>query len=429
MMMRAPALPPATAFRPWQLRMMMGALGAAWKRGLLPPPSLDPERLRAVAQRETGLRAEDPDQAFFDRQLAVLLPALETEAGLSQFGRLVAEGTLLKILKERLQFSWLMAAYPEIDRIELAPPIVVMGQMRSGTTRLQRLLACDPQFTALRLFEASCPVPGPDAVAARRNGRPDPRLLRTARMLWFISSINPGIQSAHPAGALEVDEELGLLEQSLAGALIEAQRRVPAFARHCETRDQTPAYRRMARLLKLRCWFADVDPARPHVLKTPQYMQDLPALLTVFPGARLIFLDRDPVEVVASGASLIWNQMVIQSDHVDPHWIGREWLYKTAHRAHAARTARASLPPAQQLDIGYADMNRDWRRAIERVYAFLGRELRGDVLAAMEAYLDRARREHGYMRHRYRLEDFGLTDGDVRALLADDVRADLRPAA
>jgi hypothetical protein len=415
--MREPALPPATAFRPWHLRALMAGLGAAWTSGALPPPTLDAGRLRGAAERATGLRA-DPDRDFFESQLDVLLPSLDAEAGLNAFGRLVAEGTLLKIMKERLHYAQLMAAHPEIDRIDLAPPIVVMGQMRAGTTRLQRLLACDPGFTALRLFEASCPVPGPDSFAARAKQRPDPRIARTARLLWFIQSINPGIQTAHPTGALEVDEELGLLEQSLSGALIEAQRRVPRFARHCEAVDQTRAYRHMARLLKLRCWFAGIDPARPHVLKTPQHMQDLGALLTVFPGARLIFMERDPVDVVASGASLIWNQMVIQSDTVDPHWIGREWLHKTAHRAAASAAARALVPADRQLSVSFADMNADWRSAIARIYAFLDREPGSATLAAMEAYLDRARREHGYDRHRYRLEDFGLTPADVDHHLA-----------
>ena len=391
---------------------MMACLGACWKGGLLPPPSLNAAELRAMAEKATG-RAADPEREFFDSQLGVLLPALAQEAALNQFGRLVAQGTLLKIMKERLWFTAIMAAEPAIDAITLAPPIVIVGPMRSGSTRLQRLLACDSGFTALRLYEAACPVPSPAARAAKLRGRRDPRIRQTAVALRMLRSINPAIQHIHPTGALEVDEELGLLEQSLSGALIEAQRRVPSFARHCEAVDQTPAYQRLHRLLKLRTWFAGIDPALPLVLKTPQHMQDLGALDAIFPDARLIFLHRDPVAVVASGASLAWNQMVIQSDMVDPNWVGREWLHKTEHRLRVTAAVRQRIFPGRQLDIGYAEMDRDWRAAIARVYAFLDRELTPSTLAAMESYLDRARRVHGYARHRYRLEAFGLGAAEV----------------
>lgn len=411
-------LPPATRFRPLHLRALMGGLRMAWRLGVLPPPDLCPQRLRWQAEQATGFSRDTIDRAFFDRQLAVLLEDLHGEARLSDFGRLVAHGSLLKVMKERLWFEALLDAHPEIDAITLADPVVIAGSMRSGTTRMQRLLACDPAFNALRLYEAQSPVPTPDVVRAKRAGRRDPRIWRTSAAIRFVAGINPAIMDAHPTGPLEVDEELGLNEQSLSGAMIEAQRRAPQFARHCERVSQLPAYRRLKRLLKARCWLEGSDPARPFVLKTPQHLQDLAALLAVFPGAKLLFLHRDPVQLVASGASLAWNQMVIQSDDVDPHWLGQEWLHKTSHRLHVAERVRRAIPAQNQIDLSFDEVGADWRAAVARVYAFLGRELTPDVLANMQAYLDRAEHRHGFRRHRYRLEHFGLRDGEVRERLA-----------
>jgi len=413
--MHAMSLPHHSQFRPIHLKFLMRSLQSAWAAGILPPADLCPERLRAMAEKETGLRDDThEDRAFFERQLAVLLPALHHEARMTSFGRLIAHGSLLKVMKERLWAEALFRAHPEIDRIELAPPIVVVGPMRSGTTRLQRLLACDPGFDALKLYEASCPVPWPRSFTARQ----DPRIAYVGRGLRLLTSINPTISEIHPTGPLEVDEELGLNEQSLSGALIEAQRRIPSFARHCETVDQGPAYARLKRLLKLRTWFADKDPARPYVLKTPQHMQDLAALMAAFPDAKLLFLHRDPVTVVASGASLAWNQMVIQSDHVDAHWVGREWLHKTGHRLDVTARVRTTIASEQQLDLGFEEMNRDWQGAIARVYRFLGRDLQLEAMAAMQDYVRRAASEHGYARHRYSLSDFGLSAGEVEEQLA-----------
>jgi hypothetical protein len=411
--METPGLPPASHFRPFHLKLLMGSLRSAWSSGILPPSDLCPDRLRGLAEKDTGLSADTQDRAFFDNQLQALLPALHEEAQLTDFGRLVSHGSLLKVMKERLWFDALMAEHPEIDRIELAPPVIVVGSMRSGTTRMQRLLACDPAFTALRLFEAQAPVPPPRSFTARAAGRPDPRVAQVSRALKLLASINPAILEVHPTGPLEVDEEIGLLDQSLSSAMIEAQRRVPSFARHCEAVDQTPAYQRLHRLLKLRTWFEGTDPARPYVLKTPQHMQDIAALHAVFPTSPLIFLHRDPVQLVASGASLAWNQMVIQSDHVDPQWIGREWLHKTRHRLEVVARVRDRIPARLQFDLGFEEVGADWRGAIGRTYEFLARELTPAARAAMEAYVARAAAEHGYARHRYRLEQFGLSAGAV----------------
>lgn len=412
------SLPPATHFRPLHLKFLMGSLRSAWSSGILPPADLCPDRLRALAERETGLSKDSLDRDFFERQLAVLLRSLHEEARLSDFGRLVSHGSILKVMKERLWFEALVDEYPEIDRIELAPPILVVGSMRSGTTRMHRLLASDPAFTALRLYEAQCPVPNPRARAARIAGKPDPRIAQVSRALKLLASINPAILDVHPTGPHEADEELGLLEQSLSSAMIEAQRRVPSFARHCESIDQTPAYARLARMLKLRTWFEGVDPSRPYVLKTPQHMQDIMALHHVFPDSPMIFLHRDPVQLVGSGASLAWNQMVIQSDEVDPQWVGREWLHKTKFRLEVVADARRQIPAALQFDLDYEDVNADWRDAIARTYAFLGRELTPQARAAMEAYVARAAAEHGFHRHRYSLEQFGLAADEVREELA-----------
>ena len=394
-------LPPATAFRPLPVRFANAVLPGLWRRRILPPADLDADGLFAMAERQTGLRNYDPlgdDGAFWRAQLTVLLASLAGEARLNAIGLLIAHGSILKVLKERLWAADLFRRHPEILAEELAAPLVIVGPMRSGTTRLQRLLASDPAFGGLRLFEAMCPVPWPGSFRASV----DPRLTYTARGLRALNWINPGNAATHPTGPLQVDEELGLLEASFAGAQIEAQRRVPTFARMGEAIDQTPAYRHLCRLLQLRQWFT--GDRRPLVLKTPQHMQDLAALNAVFPDARLIFLSRDPVAVVASSASMVWNQMVVQSDEVDPAWIGAEWLHKTAFRRRAAARDRAIIDPARTLDTSFDTMNADWRGEIARIYAWLGRDP-GPAWVEMEAYLSRAT---AHRAHAYRLSDFGL---------------------
>jgi hypothetical protein len=404
-------LPPATAYRPMLVRHANRVLPAVWDRGWLPPPDLSEATLDRQAIAATGL--DDFGDGWFREPLRVLLPALQAEARLNPIGRMIAHGSLLKTLKERLWAQDLFARHPEIRARPLAAPIVIVGPMRSGTTRLHRLLAADGRFAFLRLYEALCPVPWPSSFGRGR----DPRIASTARGWKALNWINPANAAVHPTGPLEPDEELGLLENSLWGAQIEAQRRVPSYARWCEAQDATPAYRQMADLLRLTGWFRGEDPAKPWVLKTPQHMQDLAALLRVFPDARLIFTHRDPVNVVGSACSLAWHQMVVQSDTADARWIGGEWLHKTAHRIDISLAVRARLPAAQQFDVSFQEMNGDWLAVMRRIYDFLGVDV-APAIAPMSAYVDRAAREHRYATHRYELADFGLDPDAVRARFA-----------
>ena len=52
-------------------------------------------------------------------------------------------------------------------------------------------------------------------------------------------------------------------------------------------------------------------------MKAPQFIEDPELLLGAFPDARLIWLERGSADVVASSASLVWNQMLVQSDAAD----------------------------------------------------------------------------------------------------------------
>ncbi len=391
--------------RPAALRHAERLLPKLWSAKILPPPDLDPDRLFAQAHKAARLEDFGTDDTWRDN-LTVLLTAL-ADAPMNAVGRTIAHGSILKVLVDRLRAEALFKAQPEIRQRPLMPPIVICGQMRSGTTRLQRLLACDDRFAHLRLYETLSPVPWPKSFTARR----DPRIRWAGFGVRFLNWANPGNATAHPTGPLEPDEETGLLEHSFWGAQIEAQRHIPAFARHCESADALPVYRRFADLLRLTGWFRR-DENLPWLLKSPQYLQDLSSLSKAMPGARFIFMTRDPATLVASGCSLVWNQMVVQSDTVDPAWIGREWLHKTALRQARADAFRATLPDTNAFTLDFSEMERDWRDVIRRLYAWLDLPLGDALLTRMEAYLAREQR---HTAHRYALADFGLTPAAVAA--------------
>ena len=395
--------------------MMNIGMALGRKTGLAAKPVLEMEALLDKARAFVGL--SDFGDPWFERPLGVLLDAIKAEARLNEAGEWTAAKQIVKILVDRLWAEQWFERHPEILARPMPHPVIVVGPMRSGTTRMHRLLAADHRFTHMRSFETISPVPRPGFV----HGGPDFRVTLAARIARLARLANPRTLTIHPTGPMEAEEELGLLVNSFWSTKHDAMWWVPSYGRWCEAQDPTPAYLQMVRLLKLVGWSQQASSLRPWVLKTPQHMFDLPVLMKVFPDARLIFTHRDPLAVVGSAASLAWNQTIIYSDHADPHAIGEEWLRKTALQIERMRAARENIPADRQIDVHYEDMERDWRGTMARVYGFLGRELE-PALPAMEAYQQRAaalkRRPHEYS-----LEEFGLSPARVLDVLGDYVRA------
>lgn len=372
------------------------ALEQAWQRGFSTRPQLDHLLLRA------DRRAHELGEGGWREALDILVGSLQTEAALNPLGLTFAYAQLSRLLKQRQRAHHLWRTRPEIADQPIERPIIVLGHMRSGTTRLQRLLGCDPRLNHTRFYEITHPV----------AANPDFRVLESRLELAVLHWLNPSLQTIHPTAARDVEEVFGLFAPSFYGAQFEAQWRVPSFTRYWEGRSRIDVYREFKLLLQTIAWQRGASSA-PFVLKAPQFMEDLADLLAVFPDARLICVSREPAESVASTASLVWNQMRVQSDEASQHWIGAEWLRKIARREATCARARVSHADTPQFDVTFAAMNADWRGEMHRIYNFLDLPLTTDVEVGMARYLRKAK-AGGYRNHRYQAIDFGLTPEIMR---------------
>ncbi|MEM8725531.1 MAG: sulfotransferase [Pseudomonadota bacterium] len=356
-------------------------LGKAWDKGWLPNPPLDPEELWEIAARGLGNLARTAEEAGrpaediadFRLRLARLTTSINTEADLNPLGRAMAHGQLVRVIRNRLRFGELWNAQPAILTTELAPPIIVVGHMRSGTTRVHKLLAADPAHAATRCCDALHPVPT----------RPDLRYVKSAFDLAIMRRINPWLDIIHPMASGEVEEELSWLAAALNHSIYESQWRIPSYSAFSEARDPAPIYRELDRMLRTDAVHrgnADL----PRVMKVPQFSEDLATLLAQFPDARLIIARRPSEEVHRSAVSLAANQMAIQSDTCDLADIEAFWWHKIALREKRMAAALSDWRgPVAQLQ--FAALNADWEREMRRCYAELGLDLTGQAIAAMRS--------------------------------------------
>jgi hypothetical protein len=383
--------------------------------GVVGSAQLDKHFLMDQAVAATGL--DDFGDRWFERPFDALLDSVKHEARLNAAGDFSAMKQFHHVLRDRLYAQMWFKRHPEILARPLKNPVVIVGPMRSGTTRLHRLLASDQRFAHLRSFETISPVPRPEFEDVLAGEKEDFRPKLAARIMKVARLANPRTLSIHPTGPYEPEEELGLLVASMWSMKHDAQWHVPSYAQWCEGENPVEAYRHMANLLRLIGWSQQESSLRPWILKTPQHMLDLPALLEVFPDARLIFTHRDPKRVVGSAASLAWNQTIIYSDHNDPAQTGRQWLGKTATMIERMRAARDAIPRDRMIDVQYDDMETDWRGTMERVYRFLELDM-APAVDGMQRFLDRSARLKRRP-HRYSLAEFGLRADEVDERFAD----------
>lgn len=366
-------------------------LDSAWRRGLLTEPPIDPEALVAKAERREGEALALGD---WEKALAVLTRALRDEAALNPLGLAMAHGQLVGILRQRIRAARLWREEPRILDPAIDRPVVILGQMRSGTTFLHRLLACDPAFTFTRHHESLWPL---------ARTRPSAKATALAvRAMLFAS--NPALRRVHPTAPDAPEEEFGLHAFSLHGAMFDAQWRVPSFTAFDEQRDLAGVYREFGDLLRTLRWRRGDPDDAIQLLKAPQFMADLPALRAAFPDARFVRLRRDERQVAASSASLVCHQRRIQSDSVDSHAVGQEWLDKIRRREARAEAALADVPSSQLHRVAYEQFVADWRPTIAAIYDFLGLSISAHVWSRMEA-VARSRSHEG---HDYSPEHFGL---------------------
>jgi len=393
-------------FRLPQNRAPVRALNAAWgalQRVGVARPSLAADSLVAAARRQSKLAdlGADFESPVTQESLQRLLDALETEARLHPFGRAVLRGTLVRSLVTRMRLEDLSRQHPEIAEIPIERPVFIAGLARTGTTLLHRLLGCEPRLRPLLSWEGVAPAPLPGREA--KAGSPDPRmgLARTAeRALRYLS---PEFFAIHPVESNGYEEDVLLQDGSFMSPTLDATLPIPTYSAWFHATDQRPMYRYFRRLVQLLLW----QRSGVYLGKTPHHLENLPALLEVFPGAKVIITHRDPARVVPSFCSMMAHARRLFSDDVNLEDVGRQLHAKQRKGVSDAMEARRSLPADAFIDVHYSDLMRDPMKQIRRIYDFLGYELEAPTVEIMNSFRSANPKDKRGV-HRYGPESFGL---------------------
>jgi hypothetical protein len=375
---------------------------------MAPNCALDAEALHAQASADTGLH--DFGAHDYRERLDVYLAALREIDGLHAAGVVNFYAQLLQLLKNRLLLADLLSRHPEIDEIELVPPVVIAGLPRTGTTHLHNLLAAAPTFRTMPYWESVEPFPLP----AELGVEPDPRRTRMDVAVGVTNTVMPFFPLMHEMTTDHVHEEIQLLANDFSTMFFETLGDVPRWRDYYRAHDQTPHYAYLARQLKAMQYLRG---GRRWLLKSPQHLEQVPVLDRVFGGCIVVFTHRDPVPVALSMVAMITYSARMHRSPVPVEQIAESWIGRLEQMLAALVRDRDTIGPQRSVDIRFDDFMADELGVAERVYALAGEPLTEPARTALAGYLaGHGRGRLGSVETSY--EMFGLSEERLRARFA-----------
>ncbi len=333
------------------------------------------------------------------------------------------------------QAGWLLddMLHPTWRQVKLRGPLFILGHQRSGTTFLHRLLSEDRTHARSLLFHEMLLPSSSMQNGIRHLAKMDQWAggrLATGLADWQEKKLGP-MDNIHRIRFDEVEEDEFVLWTIYASAMCindspisTADSRLDdlRYFERWSTERQMRAlgYYRACLLKKIHREPTYAGAAPPWGLsKNPAFTQKIPALVKVFPDAKLILLVRNPLSAIPSRLSLIreiWRNRFPGFDQMTKDQVDtivedscRTYLY--------AQRDLPKIPDSQKLVVPYDELTKDPKRVVQKIYSHFGLDDSDQHLQKALAGLSQRKKEKK-SKHQYSLEEFFLDEKDLRKRLA-----------
>ncbi|MGV0771705.1 sulfotransferase family protein [Mycobacterium syngnathidarum] len=337
--------------------------------------TLDTDVLIAATQKSTGLT--DFGDETLPARVALVVDRLNS-AQLDETGSRAAALTIVGLLTSRLRFIADHARLP-LQAEPITAPLFATGEPRSGTTLLHALLAEDEDSRALRFWEVMypSPPPGPAGVDDPRRAQAD------ADWREILDRIPPWIVS-HPyndllgAGLPECERTWAFdFRATNPSAWWRVSLTIQNFGQ--DHRAQYALHRMMLQHIQ------HSRPPKRWVLKG-FHGRRLRALFDTYPDARIVWVHRDPVQVLASQIVAFGQINESLAGALDWTQYAKDTIEGSRANFHAYLTDPLVDDPRIH-HVRYRDFVADPVAAIGGFYDFAGLSLTAVAEKAMRDYL------------------------------------------
>jgi len=301
--------------------------------------------------------------------------------------------------------------FPDHHQQEVEQPIFIIGNFRSGTTFLHRLLARDSGATSLTSWEIYM---APSIVGRRvlkwmmhinyAIGNPAQRVLN------IFDRIMAEYSYMHRIGINEPEEDGQVLFHIWSSYDLLAFFPFPGLIRKYIYYDQQVPEEERERDME---YYREVlkkhiysHGGKRYISKNPSYSPKVKTLHEKFPDAKFINLVRSPLQVIPSSISLLSNHLKTYGDPEARYELQDTIIEVSKHWYVYPHKYLKQLPSDQYIRIRYTDLVHDPRGTIEKIYSQFGMEISPEYEQVLNHEAEKAR--HFRSRHKYSLKEMGL---------------------
>ena len=313
------------------------------------------------AKNQTGLA--NFGNPLFMNGFEALISSINQEADLNEIGVEAQKHRLIGILSNILRIENALMENPKILEEEIKSPVVIVGLPRTGSTMTHRLLASDPNHTAMLWWEGRYPA----MLEGEKRGNPVDRMEMGKAEVEAVMKASPDALTIHPWDYKGADEEILLLEHTFFSTVPESFMRLPSYSNWVESQDHIHAYTQLKKMLQYLQWQNPGRENKRWVLKSPHHLGFIDKLLLVFPDSKVIQTHRDPYKTVPSFCSMCANLFEPISNSYDKEEIGHHWANKLAKVLnHCMKISK--LNKENFLDLEFNKMIKDPISEMTEVY-------------------------------------------------------------
>ena len=356
------------------------------------------------AKSETGL--SDLGEPLFSEGLNRLIDSINNEANLNEIGIQAQPIRIQGLLSNRLRFEEDLKKFPEILDQQIIAPIVIVGLPRTGSTMTHRLLASDPNHTAMLWWEGRYPA----LLPGEKRGDIETRMELGKAEVDAVVAASPEALDIHPWDYKGADEEILLLEHNFLSTVPESFMALPSYSKWIEEQDHTLAYEDLKKFIQYLQWQNPGREKKRWVLKSPHHLGFIDKMIAVFPDAKIIQTHRDPIKTVPSFCSMCANLFEPLTTNFDKVFIGKHWSNKLTRALNHCMNI-SEQHPDNFLDLEFLNMIKDPIDEMKKIYEFIGEPFGEKTEVAMEAWREENKHEMGA--HKYSLEEYDLTESQI----------------
>ena len=373
---------------------------------------LDSTSIKNEAIKQTNLK--NFGNPLFLEGFENLVQSINHEADLNDIGLDAQKYRLTGVLANLLMIEEAFIRHPEILSEEINSPVVIVGLPRTGSTMTHRLLASDPNHTAMLWWEGRYPAMLKDEL----RGNPEERMKLGKAEVEAVMQASPEALTIHPWDYIGADQEILLLEHTFFSTVPESFMRLPSYSKWVESQDHIHAYAQLKKMLQYLQWQNPGREMKRWVLKSPHHLGFIDKLLEIFPDAKVIQTHRDPLKTVPSFCSMCANLFEPLTNSYDKNEIGYHWANKLAKVLNHCMEI-SNVNKDNFLNLEFNKMIQDPILEMNEVYNFIGEDFSDQAENAMKAWKEENQHEMGA--HQYSLEEFGLESSFIDNYFKDYV--------